>query len=110
MPTSGIVLRRWWAPFAFPSPQGHQAEQITLSHLPTRPTKLTDTRAKAWRGGDSVELDAIEPERLRSLVRQAIMRHVTLDHIAAARAAEGADRTRLLTLAESFASVPRRRP
>jgi hypothetical protein len=85
-------------------------EQITAWRLPTRPTKTSDTRAKAWRGGDSVELDAIEPERLRSLVREAIMRHITPEQIAITRAWEGADRTRLRTLAESFGSVPRRRP
>jgi hypothetical protein len=36
--------------------------QIDAWRLPTRPTKTTDTRSKKWTGGDSVELDAIDPE------------------------------------------------
>src|SRR5205085_9331547 len=51
--------------------------QIRRWRLPTRPTKTTDTRAKSWGGGDeSVELDAIEPARLRDLVRGCIETHL----------------------------------
>src|SRR5215472_2490733 len=35
-------------------------EQITALNLPTRPTKKTDSRSKAFKG-ESVEVDAIEP-------------------------------------------------
>jgi hypothetical protein len=42
-------------------------EQITTLRLPTRPTKSVDSRARNF-VGDSVELDAIEPNRLRDLV------------------------------------------
>ena len=45
--------------------------QITEWNLPTRPTKATDTRAKNFTG-ESVEVDAIPPAQLRSLVRNAI--------------------------------------
>ncbi len=37
------------------------AEQINDWDLPSRPTKTSDTRSVKWRGGDSVELDAIHP-------------------------------------------------
>src|SRR5215468_5964861 len=49
--------------------------QIAALNLPTRPTKATDTRAKNF-GSISVELDAIEPNRLRQLVQQQIELHL----------------------------------
>lgn len=54
-------------------------EQIERWNLPTRPTKSSDTRASKFRrihGTDSVELDAIPPNKLRQLVRNAIDSHM----------------------------------
>jgi hypothetical protein len=54
-------------------------EQIDRWNLPTRPTKANDTRAAKFRrlhGTDSVELDAIPPDELRKLVRDAIDGHM----------------------------------
>jgi hypothetical protein len=51
-------------------------EQIEEWNLPSRPTKESDPRYKTWNGDDSVELDAIEPDELRNIVREAIERHV----------------------------------
>ena len=45
------------------------SEQIRLWSLPTRPTKKSDSRAKKWTGGDSVELDAIDANMLRAICR-----------------------------------------
>ena len=50
--------------------------QIGAWRLPSRPTKAADPRSKNWTGGESVELDAIDPDILRALVRQSIQRHV----------------------------------
>src|SRR5580704_10620732 len=50
-------------------------EQITAWNLPSRPTKQSDSRAKGF-GALSVELDAIDPNRLRDLVEKAIERHL----------------------------------
>jgi hypothetical protein len=53
--------------------------QIERWSLPTRPTKTTDARAKKFRqahGTDSVELDAIPPNALRNLVKDAIDSHM----------------------------------
>jgi hypothetical protein len=50
-------------------------DQIRAWNLPTRPTKKTDSRAKGF-GDISVELDAIAPDQLRRLVKDAIVRHV----------------------------------
>jgi hypothetical protein len=49
-------------------------DQINAWGLPTRPTKATDSRSKTF-GNISVELDAIEPNRLRGVVLEAIERH-----------------------------------
>jgi 5S rRNA maturation endonuclease (ribonuclease M5) len=54
-------------------------QQIDAWNLPTRPTKTTDTRARKFReqhGGESVELDAIPPNTLRALVKEAIEGHM----------------------------------
>src|SRR5262245_35049847 len=51
-------------------------EQIAEWDLPTRPTKASDTRAKAFGSTLSVELDAIEPNQLRQLVQEAIEEHL----------------------------------
>jgi hypothetical protein len=50
-------------------------DQVDEWDLPGRPTKTTDTRSKGF-GDISVELDAIEPQRLRDLVQEAIERHM----------------------------------
>src|SRR5499427_1942402 len=51
-------------------------EQIDEWNLPTRPTKRSDSRARSFGSGVSVELDAIDPRRLRSLVERAIRKHM----------------------------------
>ena len=65
--------------------------QIAAWHLPTRPTKTTDSRARGF-GEISVELDAIEPNRLRSLVKSAIERHLPPAKFATLKAAEKSER------------------
>jgi hypothetical protein len=47
-------------------------EQIDEWNLPTRPTKRSDSRARSFGSSVSVELDAIDPRRLRSPVERAI--------------------------------------
>ena len=59
--------------------------QIVELNLPTRPTKKSDSRSKNWNGDDSVELDAIPPNLLRQLVRDAIERHTTPERLASSR-------------------------
>jgi hypothetical protein len=65
--------------------------QIEQLRLPTRETKKEDSRAKTWMG-DSVELDAIPPDYLRQLVRDAIERHITPARLAVIEAAEQSER------------------
>jgi hypothetical protein len=66
-------------------------EQIEEWNLPSRPTKSSDSRSKKWRGGDSVELDAIHPDQLRELVQAAIEQHLPpekFDHLKVAEESE----------------------
>ena len=55
-----------------PSPKNKSNEW----NLPTRPTKRSDSRARSFGSSVSVELDAIDPRRLRSLVERAIRKHM----------------------------------
>jgi len=64
--------------------------QIQTWGLPTRPTKQTDSRAKGF-GAVSVELDAIEPDLLRALVRRHIERHLPADELRVLQAAEASE-------------------
>ena len=66
-------------------------EQIVEWNLPTRPTKASDTRSKNF-GEISVELDAIEPNRLRSLVQETIERHLPAEQFEKLKAAEESER------------------
>jgi hypothetical protein len=65
--------------------------QIEEWNLPTRPTKTSDTRSKNF-GDISVELDAIDPDRLRSLVTTAIENHLPNQQLAILKAAEQSER------------------
>jgi hypothetical protein len=65
--------------------------QITEWNLPSRPTKASDSRAKHW-AGNSVELDAIPPDLLRQLVRDAIEPHISPELLAVIEAAEASER------------------
>ena len=60
--------------------------------MPTRPTKTSDTRSRNF-GDISVELDAIDPSRLRGLVTEVIERHLPPDQFAALKAAEASERS-----------------
>lgn len=66
-------------------------EQIEWYGLVTRPTKKTDTRSKSF-DGESVEVDAIDPDDLRQLVRDAIEFHIDPDALAVTKAAEDSER------------------
>jgi hypothetical protein len=66
-------------------------DQIAAWDLPTRPTKSTDSRAKNF-GDISVELDAIEPNRLRSIVSNVIDIHLPQQQFEVLKAAEESER------------------
>jgi hypothetical protein len=80
------------------------AQQISAWNLPTRPTKMADSRSKNFHG-DSVELDAIPSPRLRQLAEQAIERHVDPHRFKILRIAEEEERKGLEPLAASFGDL-----
>ena len=69
-------------------------QQITLLHLPTRPTKKTDSRSKGF-VGESVEVDAIPSARLRQICRECIEGHVDQDEYARLQIVEEQERATL---------------
>lgn len=69
-----------------------QPWQIEEWDLPTRPTKTSDTRSKNF-GEISVELDAVDPDRLRELVGDVIERHLPGHEFNILKAAEESERT-----------------
>ena len=75
-------------------------EQIAAWNLPTRPTKTSDSRAKGF-DRDSVELDAIDPDTLRDLVREAIERHLPPHRFAVLKAAEESEAIQIRGLVEA---------
>lgn len=72
-------------------------EQITEWNLLTRPTKRTDTRSAGF-VGESVEVDAIRPSMLRTIVRNAIEQHIDPDDLAYTRRVETWERDMLTNL------------
>ena len=80
-------------------------EQAEAWNLPTRPTKTTDTRAAKFKG-ESVELDAIPAQKLRSLVKECIERHVDQQKLAILRAAEKSERETLASWARLVGGAP----
>jgi hypothetical protein len=81
-------------------------EQVEQWNLPTRPTKMSDTRAKKFGSPTSVELDAIPARRLRELVRECIEHHVDQHQLKILRAAEESERELLKTWAHTYAGRP----
>jgi hypothetical protein len=47
-------------------------EQVIKWKLPPAPTKITDTRSRAWDGVGQVELDAVEPRKIVRILNHAI--------------------------------------
>jgi hypothetical protein len=78
-------------------------EQIAQWDLPTRPTKKSDTRSKNF-GEISVELDAIDPNRLRDLVQATIEQHLPADQFEILKAAEASEREIISRLVQKATS------
>ena len=69
-------------------------EQIETLHLPTRPTKKSDSRSKGF-SGRSVEVDAIEPQELRRMLEDRIASHLSQEEIDANERTEQLERESL---------------
>lgn len=79
--------------------------QIHEWNLPTRPTKLSDQRSKTFKG-ESCELDAIKPDKLKSLVESCILNHISISEIEHIKAIEQTERNVLSKLSSVFDSLP----
>jgi hypothetical protein len=76
-------------------------EQIRNWRLPTRPTKASDTRSKGF-GDISVELDAIEPAKLRRIVEIAIEDRLPEHQFEVLKAAEEGELTLIRELVDGL--------
>jgi len=77
-------------------------EQIEQYDLPTRPTKRKgNTHAKRFKG-ESVEVDAIEPDELRRLCEECITQHVDQDAYERMLRVEAAERKTLADIQDSL--------
>lgn len=77
-------------------------DQIEMWDLPSRPTKLKDSRALKFGSDTSVELDSIRPETLRNIVHNAVERWIPPRAMDILRVAEESERIVLLDLAERW--------
>ena len=73
-----------------------------MRNLPSRPTKKKDARAAAFGDRDSVELDSIDPRRLRKLVEDAINRHMSKKLYAKLMKAEKAEQDQIRELVDQI--------
>jgi hypothetical protein len=78
-----------------------RSEQITELGLLTRPTKTAGAHSKNFKG-ESVEVDAIEPARLRLIVRECIEQHVDREALSVLKAAERSEREIFTRLVEQI--------
>lgn len=78
---------------------GVTREQVLSWNLPTRPTKGS---ARDF-AGDSVDLDAIPPRRLRQLVRDALERHIDRELLERELRIEALERASAMEIAAAFA-------
>jgi hypothetical protein len=67
-------------------------DQIAEMNLPTRPTKSKDSRAKSFGHDISVEVDAIDPDTLRAMIRNCITNHIDSHQLEMIRATEHQER------------------
>ncbi len=81
-------------------------EQIEKWDLPLRATKKLDTRKASFEAkygtGGSVELDAIHPDDLRALVREAISQHIDPHELHVLRVIEKSERMDFLRAARGY--------
>jgi hypothetical protein len=73
------------------------AEQVETYGLPTAPAKPSDTRSRTWAGG-TCQLEALPPDVLADLVREAIGEWFDFDIYREHVAAEASERAELLGL------------
>lgn len=79
---------------------GLTADQVDTLRLPTRPHKRNTPADRAWPYDFAAELDAIPPDTLRQMVREAIERHLPSHELEQLKRIERAERETLLQFVE----------
>lgn len=84
-----------------------QPEHVEQYDLITRETKRTDTRCRRFfdehgHGQESCELEALNPDVLRTFIRDAIEKHVDMAELEALRREEEVAREALVQIAETY--------
>ena len=78
-------------------------EQIERLNLPTRPTKESNhARMKSWKGGESVELDAMPSAEISALVEACITQHIDQREWDVLKETESLERTTLKLFKEGL--------
>ncbi|NIA67605.1 hypothetical protein HBA54_03280 [Pelagibius litoralis] len=78
------------------------AEQVRAWSLPTRPPKRKSPADRKWPYTFACELDAIPPDRLRQIVKDAIDPHLPQQQLNVLKVAEESERELLLSFAEAL--------
>jgi hypothetical protein len=73
------------------------ADQVIEHNLPSAPAKASDSRSRTWEGG-TCQLEALPPDVLADLVREAILEHLDPDVIGRVLEIERLERAELLGL------------
>jgi hypothetical protein len=81
-------------------------QQIVDLQLPTRPTKVSDSRSRRF-VGESVEVDAIAAGTLRQIVEDAILSHLNPDALRLTLEVEAQERAGLEALAVGWSGAGR---
>ena len=79
---------------------GLSLEQVQALGLPTREPKRGTTADRKWPHDVAAELDAIPPDTLRAMVREAIERHLPADQLDYLKRVEAMERATLLRFIE----------
>ena len=74
------------------------AEQVSEFDLPTKAAKVTDSRTSGWNGQGTCELEAVPPDQLAAMVRDAIETPIDADQFWRVVELEQDDREQLLAL------------
>lgn len=84
------------------------ARQVNMMDLPTHPLKKSDKRAKRFRqeyGDEACELEAMAPGLARTLVQQAIERHIPKETLEKAKQSKALQRESIMHLPEFFRNL-----
>jgi hypothetical protein len=78
------------------------SEQVEEYDLPTAPPKETSTRTKNWEGSQTCQLEALPPDQIAQLLREAIEEIIDKDQMDADRETEEEERAEIAEALEKL--------